>query len=155
VFSTIPSTATTPPVPRIAVMRHRDGAKDEWRKREHLRYGRKPDVEDGNHRHPRRIRPPSQDVDRRPFDNYADHQSGGQHQGVTIPPRIHEPIASAERRPAGAEDEKDEQTIAQARKEAVPFGNAEIVHTFVEGRMRQFPGVVNNHSEDEDSRDGS
>jgi hypothetical protein len=28
-------------------MRERDSAKDEWRKREQLRYGRKPDVEDG------------------------------------------------------------------------------------------------------------
>jgi hypothetical protein len=88
-------------------MRHSDGAKDEGRKREHLRYGRKPNFDYGNHRHPRRVRPSLHDVNRRPFDNHADHQSYDQHHEVTTPPRIHEPIASTERHPAGAEDEKD------------------------------------------------
>src|SRR6266511_1665788 len=39
-------------IPHTTANRHRDGAKDEGRQREHLRYGRKPDVEDGNHKHP-------------------------------------------------------------------------------------------------------
>jgi hypothetical protein len=53
----------------------RDSAKDEGRKREHLRYWRKPNVEDWDHWHLRRVRPPLHDVNRRPFDTHADHQS--------------------------------------------------------------------------------
>jgi len=56
-------------------------------------------------------------VNRRPFDTHANQQSEGKHHEVTTPPRIHEPIASAERHPAGAEDEEDKQPIAQARNE--------------------------------------
>src|SRR5262249_58627061 len=144
-----------PPISFIAAMRQRDSAKDEGRKREHLRYWRKPNVEDWDHWHLRRVRPPLHDVNRRPFDTHADHQSEGKHHEVTMPPRIHEPIASAERHTAGAEDEKDEQPIAQARNEAVPQRRAKIAQTFVEMRMRQLPGVVDDYSQDEDNRDGS
>src|SRR6266545_2481011 len=141
-------------IPHTTANRHRDGAKDEGRQREHLRYGRKPDVEDGNHQHPRRVCPLPRDVNRCPFDNQGDRQPGCQHHEIAPPPRIYEPITSAERRPAGAKDEKNEQPVTQARHETVPQREAEIAHTFVERRLRKLPRVIDGHSQNEDCRDG-
>src|SRR6266511_3049044 len=124
------------------------------RHREHLRYGRKPDVEDGNHQHPRRVCPLPRDVNRCPFDNQGDRQPGCQHHEIAPPPRIYKPITSAERRPAGAKDEKNEQPVTQARHETVPQREAEIAHTFVERRLRKLPRVIDGHSQNEDCRDG-